>query len=512
MTDLLFSNDTDDVSQEPNASNLVWRVLIVDDEEAIHQVTKLVISNIKIEGRNLEIVSAYSAEQAKEIIAQQAPFAMAFIDVVMETDDAGLQFVRWLRREHQDRSVRIILRTGQPGKAPEESVIRNYDINDYKDKTELTSNKLITTLYAAIRSYRDIATIERSRDAFEKLIVTTSSLLKIDKIKAFGSAALMNLLSLMNMQSSALYIVRHQQDFDCHEQELVLACTGKYTDETDDFNKANIDSNVKSLIKRCFETKIPYIDSDCFIGYYQSIGHGAESVLYIEFNGQHEDFNIHLVELYATNVALILENLTTQIEIERTQTEIMYIVGEAIEARSEETGNHVKRVAVMCEIMAKKLNMPEPFVHAIKLAAPLHDIGKVAIPDAILHKPGKLNPDEWEVMQSHAKIGGEMLQKSNVGISVMGSRLAYYHHENWDGTGYPKGLAGCSIPLEARIMAIVDVFDALGANRCYKLPWTNEEIYQFLEQQKGIKFDPQLTDIMLEYFDEFSAVRNQFPD
>ena len=90
MTDLLFSNDTDDVSSEPNASNLVWRVLIVDDEEAIHQVTKLVISNIKIEGRNLEIVSAYSAEQAKEIIAQQAPFAMAFVDVVMETDDAGL--------------------------------------------------------------------------------------------------------------------------------------------------------------------------------------------------------------------------------------------------------------------------------------------------------------------------------------------------------------------------------------------------------------------------------------
>lgn len=512
MTSFMFSDSVEQAPAPPKLNLKPWRILIVDDDESVHQITRLVLAKIEIEGRPLDLISAKSATQAKEVLSENSDIAMAFIDVVMESDDSGLQLVKWIRSELKNQDIRLILRTGQPGMAPEHSVIKEFDINDYKNKAELSSERLINSVYVGIRGYRDISTIKRSLDAFKALISSTTELLKANSIRAFGSAALENLLILMELDSSALYIARTQQDFTTHKNELIIACTGKYIDESNNLQNSTIDPAVKKIIDLTFQTKTPYIDHQCFVGYYETPGHGSSSVLYVEFEHHQEPFKSNLLELYASNVALILENLSAHNEVIKTQKEVMYIIGEAVEERSKETGNHVKRVALACELMAEKLRLPDNFVRTIKLAAPLHDIGKVAIPDAILHKPGKLTPEEWEIMKSHAEIGGSMLKKSDVGVAVMGSTLAYYHHENWDGSGYPTGLAGTKIPLEARIMAIVDVFDALGGKRSYKDPWPDDKIKQVIIEENGKKFDPQLVDIMVENFDDFCQFKRDFPD
>jgi len=512
MNDFIFKEESEESKSLTVAKpHKKWRILVVDDDDSVHQVTKLVLADAEIENRQLDIVSVYSMEEAKEKLSHDDDFCMAFVDVVMETDHAGLELVQWIREELKNQAIRLVLRTGQAGSAPEARVIKDYDINDYKEKTDFTSNKMITTVYASIRAYRDIMTIQRSLDAFKKLIEATHDLLKKDQLKSFGSAALNHLLSLMNVESSALYIARTQIDFDLNSSSLIIACTGKYVCESDSLESSDISEDVKEKIQQVFISKKHFSNENCFVGYYQSSVNAA-SVLFVEFEDDNEHFKASLAELFATNVALILESLTKQKEIEKTQKELLFIVGEAVEARSKETGCHVKRVALLCELLASKLGLDEPFVEALRLAAPLHDLGKIAIPEHILHKPDKLAVDEWKIMQKHARIGGDILQKSSVSVSKLAARLAHYHHENWDGTGYPEGLSGENIPIEARIMAVVDVFDALGSKRCYKEAWSNEQIKDFIISERDKKFDAALIDIIIDNFDEFTAIRAQFPD
>ena len=512
MNDFIFKEESEEESSLVTAkSQRKWRILVVDDDESVHQVTKLVLADAEIENRQLEIVSVYSKEEAKKRLLEESNFCMAFVDVVMETDHAGLELVQWIREDLKNQAIRLILRTGQAGSAPEAKVIKNYDINDYKEKTDFTSNKMITTVYASIRAYRDIMTIQRSLDAFKKLIEATHDLLKKDQLKTFGSAALAHLLSLMDVDSSALYIARTQVDFDLDSTSLIIACTGKYVCESNSLESSDISEEVKEKIQQVFISKKHFSDEHCFVGYYQSSVNAA-SVLFIEFEDDSEHFKASLAELFATNVALILESLAKQKDIEKTQKELLFIVGEAIEARSEGTGFHTKRVSILCEILASKLGLDSTFIEALRLASPLHDLGKISIPEHILHKPNKLDKDEWKIMQTHAQAGGKILQKSTVSVSKLAARLAHYHHENWDGTGYPEGLAGEDIPIEARIMAVVDVFDALGTSQSYKEAWSNDKIKDFLIAEKSKKFDPKLVDIIIDDFDDFTAVRAQFPD
>lgn len=512
MSDFLFQDEPEVVEEKPNNNHeKFWRILVVDDDQAVHQVTRLVLADAEIEHRRLEIVSVYSSQEAKEALNSYDDFCMAFVDVVMETDHAGLELVDWIRNEKKNQAIRIILRTGQAGSAPETSVIKNFDINDYKEKTDFTSKKMITTVYASIRAYRDIMTIQRSLDAFKQLISSTHDLLKINKIKTFGSAALHHLLTLMDVQSSALYIARTQVDYNNIDKHLILACTGKYICECDSLDNSKIENDVKAKIQQTFKDKSVYSDDKCFVGYYET-SYNSSSVLYIEFDADSAHFSVNLAELYATNVALILESLTRQYEVESTQKELLYIVGEAIENKSQETGSHVQRVAIICEMLAAKLELNEKYIQAIRLAAPLHDIGKIAIPESILHKPDKLNQDEWQIMQTHAEVGAKILSKATSSISKLGASLAKHHHENWDGSGYPEGLKGESIPIEARIMAVADVFDALGSQRCYKAAWSVEQIKAFFNVQKGVKFEPKIVDILLAHLDEFLSVREEYPD
>lgn len=164
---LSFEDDTHEVAEKPTLDK--WKILIVDDEQDIHKVTKLAIGNITFDGKSLELIDAMSAAEAKVILQDDSEIALALVDVVMETEHAGLDLVKYIRGELKNSFVRLILRTGQPGVAPEKDVILNYDINDYKMKTELTSDKLFTAIIGGLRSYRDAKEIERQKTELDKL-------------------------------------------------------------------------------------------------------------------------------------------------------------------------------------------------------------------------------------------------------------------------------------------------------------------------------------------------------
>jgi PAS domain S-box-containing protein len=208
----------------------------------------------------------------------------------------------------------------------------------------------------------------------------------------------------------------------------------------------------------------------------------------------------------------ITDLIALQDEIVSTQAEIINTMGEIAEQRSKETGLHVKRVGEYTRLLAEKYGLSAQEVELIRMASPMHDIGKVGIPDDILLKPGKLTVEEFETMKTHAQLGFEMLKHSERPMLKTASTIALTHHEKWDGSGYPNGLKGEDIHIKGRIVAVADVFDALGHDRVYKKAWPLEEILQFFKEQSGKHFDPCLINLFFENLDEFLVIRDKFQD
>jgi len=216
-----------------------------------------------------------------------------------------------------------------------------------------------------------------------------------------------------------------------------------------------------------------------------------------------------LILTYFTDIT---EILALNDEIEETQREIIYAMGEIGETRSKETGNHVKRVAEYSKLLALLYGLSSEEAEKLKMASPMHDIGKVGIPDAILNAPRKLTDKEFEVMKTHAELGYTMLKHSNKPILQAAAIVAGEHHEKWDGSGYPKGLSGENIHIFGRVTAVADVFDALGSERVYKKAWELEKILQLFREESGKHFDPKLVELFLQNLEKFLEIREQFQD
>lgn len=199
-------------------------------------------------------------------------------------------------------------------------------------------------------------------------------------------------------------------------------------------------------------------------------------------------------------------------EIEETQKEIIFTMGEIGENRSKETGNHVKRVAEYSYILARGLGMSEKEAELLKIASPMHDIGKVAIPDAVLKKPGKLTDEEFDKIKTHTTIGYHLLKNSKRQILKTAAIVAYQHHEKWNGTGYPCGLRGEEIHIYGRITAIADVFDALGSDRVYKKAWELDRIMNLFQEERGEHFDPKVVDVFIEQLPCILKAREVYSD
>jgi HD-GYP domain-containing protein (c-di-GMP phosphodiesterase class II) len=219
--------------------------------------------------------------------------------------------------------------------------------------------------------------------------------------------------------------------------------------------------------------------------------------------------------LAATASAAITKAMLTE-QIKDARQETIIRLARAAEFRDKETSAHIQRMSHISAILARRMGLSEKFCEDLLVAAPMHDVGKIGIPDSILQKPGKLNAEEWEIMKTHAAIGGRILAGSNDPILQLSAEVALAHHEKWDGSGYPEGLSGENIPLSGRIVALADVFDALCSKRCYKEAMTLDQVTSIIQAGRGAHFQPEVVDRLFDDLDEilelYELFKNDDPD
>lgn len=513
---LLFADTSKTEAKEPLAPRAAkqapWKVLVVDDEPEVHAVTRLALHDFEFSDRPLSLLSCYSAQEARALLDEHADIAVILLDVVMETDHAGLDLVHHIREELGNSTVRIILRTGQAGQAPQRDVISNYDINDYKEKTELTSVRLFTSMHSSLRSYRDITELKEGQRGLEQIIDATAHVFEYRSMISFAEGALEQLIFLLLARKNHERTSINSLVASVSKNSFtVLSASGSYRMLKALQSRDNLPADIRDRIQ-AQPNQSHIIHPDGWLQLCLRENEESYHLIYIDGLKELSKTDINLVDLFLRNAGVTFDNLALQSQVEETQREIVYRLGEAVESRSKETGNHVKRVAKISRLLAEKSGMSQEQADILFYASPLHDIGKIAIPDAILNKPGKLDAEEWATMQTHAMLGHDMLESSDRPILKAGAIIARDHHEKWNGQGYPAGKVGEDIDILGRITAVADVFDALGSDRCYKKAWPLEKVLALFHEERGEHFDPALVDLLFKNLDEVCAIREQHAD
>ena len=233
---------------------------------------------------------------------------------------------------------------------------------------------------------------------------------------------------------------------------------------------------------------------------------------YDNIEQQKEQLELAVRERTAALNEAIAKLTQSQLDLRNSQEETIYRLARAAEFRDDETGQHLQRMSRYCQLIARRIGLDEGTCELLRIASPMHDVGKLGIPDRILLKPGRLTPDEFTIMKGHAEIGYRILVGSDATPLKMAATIAHTHHEKWDGNGYPRGLKGEEIPLYGRIAAIADVFDALTSARPYKPAWPLEDALQLMRTNRGTHFDPTLVDVFFEALPEVLQIRERFVD
>jgi len=533
---------------EPPGSR--WTMLIVDDEPEVHSITKLVLSDFAFKGRKARFLSAHSAAEARRILARESDIALILLDVVMETEDAGLRLVHHIREELQNRNVRIILRTGQPGQAPERAVILDYDINDYKAKTQLTAQQLFTTTVAALRSYEDIVAIDANRRGLEKIIEASSSLFRARSMKLFAAGVLTQLSGLLGVGPDAILCVQRGGAGTMGSSNpaveaatgnglYVLAGSGRFETLINEPAAGHVDPAVLAAVTACLEKQAHvYAGDHCTL--YIRTPNDRETVVYLRSNRPLSELDRKLIEVFCGKISVGFDNLHHYEQLYRAQQGTLAALADLAErgrggltpdgAACTEMGGEAAedcrfsrslRIAAITERIARRLHangffndtLDESMLEIIGLAAILHDIGNAAVNPAILSKPGPLDAAERSAMQAHTVAGATLLnQASHLADGPthlhLGAAVARWHHENWDGTGYPDGRTGAAIPLCARIVAVADAYDAMTRDRPYRPALGRDHAVDEIRRLAGLRFDPAVVDAFLAVLPEIDPPRS----
>ncbi|MGV7208141.1 DUF3369 domain-containing protein [Oxalobacteraceae bacterium A2-2] len=512
--DWLIEEDDEQPEPVPGAPDQrLWRVLIVDDDADVHAVTRLALRNVSFKGRELELYSAHSGREAYEILRDTPDIALVLLDVVMETDDAGLILARRIREELHNSIVRVVLRTGQPGQAPEQRVIIEYDINDYKAKTELTTQKLFTTVISALRAYESLNMLERSRIGLGKILAGATNLYQIHSLREFASGVLNQVSAILDVGADGVLCL--MQGDTGHT--TVVAATGHYAalGESEQMPSSH---PLWPTIAKAFAEKKSQFEHPANVLFIHT-QENREVAISVTPPWPLAQIQRDLLEVFCQRIAAAFDNLYIFGQLRKAQEATVVALADLAEFRDSGTGGHVRRVQQLSSALAQRLHergnyasqLSPQLLDMIGLASILHDVGKVATPDHILLKPGLHTPEERSQMQAHAAVGRTILERAanmvdGVSYLTYGAEIAGAHHEHYDGNGYPNQLRGDQIPLSARIVAVVDVFDSLLHERPYKDPWPHTEVMRYITERAGKQFDPEVVAALLDVIERDPSV------
>lgn len=499
LSENLFAPDTE-LPSPGDGIEKTWDILVVDDEPDVFQTTRLALTGKRFEGRSIVLKYAASALEAKKIIERnETEFAVILLDVVMESEHAGLDFAKWLREENGNYLIRIILRTGQPGQAPEEKVIIEYEIDDYKAKAQITSQKLYVSVISALRAYRSLHALNRSRIGLQRTLDASANLFDLDAFEDFAKGILQQIQAIINIDTERMLFMRVNG-----KVELVASEGGK------EEGSSERESYVLEAVEQAFESKCSVV-RDGSITVFVGGSQEKPAVVYVESAEELDEVAIYLIDLFCQRIGSGFETSEMLKRLKQAHNSTVAVVADLVEYKDDNTGEHVLRVAKMSRAIASQLLknqhytdiLDADFIHTLGYAAILHDVGKVAVPDEILKKPGKLTDNEWVVMKTHSQTGGEILERNIERVDdnehlKLGAEIAYFHHERWDGNGYPIGMKEEAIPLSARITSVADVYDALIHERCYKKAWPKEMAVDLIISERGKAFDPHVVDAFVQ--------------
>jgi len=475
-----------------------WKILIVDDEESIHDITKMALRGFEYDGYGLSFLQAMSAKDAIGLLATHQDIAMILLDVVMESDDAGLKLVEYIRTELGNKIVRIVLRTGQPGQAPEKYVIDNYDINDYKEKTELTQTKLYSCVRTSIQDFARLRELEGQKEALSFLASSAQNIFTIDSFENFFKsvlavvskfASLVHGVKLSAIDAFVVFPVDENGEF-----KMCMGC-GKYGTFCKNEDVAPI--LIDTLKELTASKKRFLLDNEKFIIPMKD-SEGTTAIIYAFGEFGFNSYFFDLIGLLSLQIETAFKNIDLYDVLARDHAETINILAIASEYKDENTGEHIKRIETLVVLLAIELGFDNHEAHKMGRASILHDIGKLAVSDSILQKPGRLDIQEHEMVKLHAQKGKKLLDGDN--RFVLEGQIAISHHERYDGNGYPTGLSGEDIPIGGRIVAVADVYDALTHERPYKHAWSKSEAYDYIVAESGKQFDPKVVEAFVKIY------------
>lgn len=481
------------VGSAPTTEVRKWKLLAVDDEPDVIALTQLSLKGFGFAGRPLEVLPAHSADAAKTLLSEHPDIAVALIDVVMETDDAGLRLVEYIRNELHNSMLRIVIRTGQPGVAPERFVIDHFDIDDYKDKTELTATRLYTTVRSAIKAYRDLKTIDLNRIGLSHVLAAAPDIYRLadTSLSQFFEGVLTQIVGLCNLSEVSCLgtLDGVVATLDGHEVNVRAACGGfaqtKRFEQIRDHCTSLILSGNAEAANTDNVMIVPLVIAARPVGF-----------VYIEAQHQLSTSDRDLIQVLAQQCSSALENKRLHLEVQESFDHAIDTLAEVAEFKDKTTGGHISRIDHYTRAVAEELGITTEEAMLWGKASRLHDVGKIGIADAILQKKGKLTPEEFAEIRKHTHIGASILAHDK--FMALAREVAYCHHERWDGTGYPEGRRSRELSLLTRIVSVVDVFDALMSPRPYKSPWTLEAAAAELAAGAGTQFDPTVVEAFLK--------------
>lgn len=455
------------------------KILLVDDSVENIQLVSSILRN-----ESYKVIFAKSGKKALEQIENNS-IDLILLDVVMP-DMNGFEVAKILKNSDKHKDIPIIFLTV------------NTEPEDIKKGFEIGAQDYVTKPFNSIELLSRVAThleLAISRKVLKETLNTNISLLNqykevVDKSLIVSKSDLKGNITYVN--DAFVNISGYTREELVGKPHNVIRHIEMKRDVFKDLWK-----NIQN--KLIWQGEVKNLRKD---GSYYIVQTTIMPIL---------DTNNNIVE-YISVRHDITDIYDLQQEIEDTQKEVVFTMGSIGETRSKETGNHVKRVAEYSRVFAEHSNMNKKDIELLVQASPMHDIGKVGIPDNILHKPGKLSDDEFSIMRTHAELGHKMLAHSTRPLLKVAGIIALEHHERWDGKGYPRYLKKEEISIEGRITALADVFDALGSDRCYKQAWEDERIFDYFREQKGKQFDPNLVDIFFEKLDVFLKIRETFKD
>ncbi|BAO29527.1 HD domain-containing phosphohydrolase [Sulfuritalea hydrogenivorans] len=518
-----MSNDAPDASREDEnfrfldegvrttSKGTPWKIVIADDDRDIHLTTRMVLKDFEFQGRGLEFLHAYDGDTACELIKANPDTAILLLDVVMERPDAGLTAVRRIRDELGNRMLRIILRTGQPGHAPEREVVLKYHINDYKSKLELTVDKLYTSLVSALRSFEDLQAIESHRVGLVKVLDAASNM-DFRSQNLFVSGLLTQLGTLLGVSREDLLLLIRRRHED--GRDVVMAAVSGRNPVMGAKIEDLLDAEALHYLARVFSSGVPHVGEKHSM-FLVPLPDLMDVAVYIGGTRRIDESELELMTVFCRKIVLAYQNfefveharLDQYAEIALLAT----VTGRAPFLTIPYIASHGRLSRDIAQHMIEQGSLRTSysrFPELIERAAMFADIGNDSLPSGVLEKPAELTPSEREIVRTHPERGHRLLQELHSTLAVgrvigLAREIALTHHERFDGTGYPSGLRGRNIPVAGRIVAVANSYTAMTSNRPWRVGFTHEQALAMMQAESKAAFDPEVIDALVAVVDGF---------